>query len=75
MSTHDYQNSVGPTWRDKCPTRDDLTVQQIAQFIQEKRVILSSTLWGRYKHRGQHRPLNFAQRIYATLLMTIEMVI
>lgn len=66
---HDYKDSVGVTWRDKSLTRDDLTVNQIANYINEKRVILSSTLWGRYRHRGRHRTLNFLQRAYANLVM------
>lgn len=69
MSVHGYNDSIGVTWRDKTLTRDDLTVQQIADYIQEKRVVLSSTLWGRYKHRGRHHHLSFLQRIYATWLM------
>lgn len=70
MSMHGYENSVGQTFRDSTLTRDDLTVEQIAQFIREKRVILSSSLWGRYKHRGRHHHLNIFQRTYAALLMT-----
>lgn len=69
MSMHGYENSVGVTWRDKTLTREDLTVQQIANYIVEKRVILSSTLWGRYRHRARHRPLNFMQKAYATWLL------
>lgn len=69
MSLHDYANSVGVTWRDKCPTRDDLKVEEIAQFIEEKRTILSNTLWGRYRHRARHHHLGFLQRAYVTWLM------
>lgn len=66
---HEYQNSVGVTWRDKTLTRDELTVQQIATFLKEQRVILSSTLWGRYKHRGRHHHLNILQRAYANWIL------
>lgn len=69
MSMHDYENSVGMTWRDKSLTRDDLTVQQIADYIHEKRVILSTSLWGRYKHRGRHHRPNIFQRAYMNLVM------
>lgn len=69
MSVHDYNNTVGVTWRDKCKTLDDLTVQEIAQFIKEKRHIMSNTLWGRYRHHGRHHRLGFMQRAYATWLL------
>lgn len=69
MSLHGYENTVGQTFRDRTLTREDLTVEQIAQFIRDKRVILSSTLWGRYRHHGRHHHLNFIQRLYATWLM------
>jgi hypothetical protein len=69
MSGHDYENSVGLTFRDRTLTREDLTVEQIAQFIQEKRIIISSTIWGRYRHKARHRPLNFLQRAYANWLL------
>lgn len=68
MSMHTYENSVGLTWRDQTLTRDELTVQQIANYLNEKRVILSTTLWGRYKHRGRHHRPNFIQRAFATLV-------
>ena len=70
MSAHGYDDTVGTTWRDSTLTRDDLTVQQIADYINEKRVVLSSTLWGRYKHRGRHHRPNIFQRVYASLVMT-----
>lgn len=70
MSAHGYGDTVGQTWRDTTLTRDDLTVQQIASYVNEKRVILSSTLWGRYKHRGRHHRPNIFQRIYANLVTT-----
>lgn len=69
MSMHGYENSVGRTFRDNTLTRDDLSVEQIAQFIREKRVVLSSTLWGRYRHKARHRPLTFMQKAYATWLL------
>lgn len=69
MSMHTYENSVGMTWRDQTLTRDELTVQQIADYLNEKRVVLSSSLWGRYKHRGRHHHLNIFQRAYASLVM------
>lgn len=69
MSVHGYNDTVGVTWRDKCPTRDDLTVQEIARFIKEKRHIMSNTLWGRYKYRGRRHHLSFFQKIYANWLM------
>ena len=69
MSMHGYEDSVGVTWRDKTLTREDLTIQQIANYIDEKRVILSSSLWGRYRHKARHRPLNLLQRVYATWLL------
>lgn len=69
MSLHDYKDSVGQTFRDLRATREDLTVQQIAQYIKEKRTIMSSTLWGRYKHRGRHHHLSMFQRAYAAWLL------
>lgn len=70
MSMHTYENSLGTTWRDQTLTRDELTVQQIADYLHQKRVILSTTLWGRYKHRGRHHRPTIFQRIYTTLVMT-----
>jgi len=69
MSAHGYGDTVGQTWRDTTPTRDDLTIQQIADYVNEKRVILSSNLWGRYLHRGRHHRRNIFQRAYANLVM------
>lgn len=63
MSMHTYENNVGMTWRDQTLTRDELTVQQIADYINEKRVILSSNIIGRYLHRGRHHRPNFFQRL------------
>lgn len=68
MSMHTYENSVGMTWRDQTLTREELTVQQIADYINEKRVVLSSSLWGRYKHRGRHHRPNILQRIFSNLV-------
>lgn len=69
MSTHDYNETVGRAFRDSRPTRDDLSLEDIANFVKEKGYILSSTLWGRYKHRGRHHHLNFLQRSYAAWLL------
>lgn len=68
MSAHGYNDTVGTTWRDCTLTRDDLTIQQIADYVNEKRVILSSTLWGRYMHRGRHHRPNIFQRAFTNLV-------
>lgn len=69
MSAHGYEDKVGQTWRDLTLTREELTVQQIANYVKEKRVILSSTWWGRFKHRGRHHQPSIFQRAYTTLVM------
>ena len=70
MSAHGYDNNVGATWRDTTLTRAELTVQQIAEYGRQKRVILSSTLWGRYMHRGRHHHPNIFQRIFGRFMWT-----
>lgn len=68
MSSHHYEDVVGVTFRDKCVTQFDLSVDEIANYVKEKKTIMSATLLARYLYLGRRRRKpSFFQRVVTSL--------